>query len=168
MSKKGGLREDDLLKNKLINYLKSNEIPSSELKKVLKSVVKTEKKVMIPKSERKYKLLLKFLNSLLLELKKGKIDDVLKFKNINRKSIIEIDSDKLVKSHINEIVLEYGKTGINYSKMGKTNLYILILIRRMCKVCGYKLESTYRTVNEKIGEYYKPSREIKYKVVILC
>jgi len=162
------MSEDDLLKSQLINYLKSNEIPSSDLKKLLESTTEIEnRKKVIPKSERKYKLLVKLLNSILTELNKPIIEDVLKFKNINRDDILKLDTNKIVNDHINEIVIEYGKSCINYSNRNKVNLYILSLIRRMCKTCGYKLDAVYKTINKKVGDYYKlGGKEVRYRIII--
>lgn len=103
--------------------------PEKPIKKVDKIVEKPTKN--INKTTEKYKLLLEFVNRILVNLEKDEVDDLLKFKNINRLDIIKKDHIKILDEYLQSIFDTFPKIKYNYNY--KSPNVILNTIRAMCK-----------------------------------
>lgn len=92
------------------------------------------KRVTVDKTSIKYKLLLKFVNAILNNLNKKKIDDLTKFKNIDRINIIKEENKKLLDNMSGELFKHFNKKKCGYYR--KTSNIVLNCLRGMCKEIG--------------------------------
>lgn len=114
-------------------------------------------KIQIEKDSDKYKVTLKLLNKILVNIGKEEIDDITKFKDIDREDIIK---DVNVKS-LCEMEKELFTEHYNKKKCGfyrATDLRALNCLRSIIKNAGFTFSSTKREKCEKInGKSYKRS-----------
>lgn len=87
----------------------------------------------------KYKVLLKFVNNILVNIGKSKIDELTEFINIDREDIIKDINVKTLKTMEKEIFKYYSKNNCGYYR--KSNGFALNCLRGMLKELG--LELTY-------------------------
>ena len=80
--------------------------------------------------------MLKFVNKILENIKKEKIDELNKFINIDRDDIIKNINDVTLKTMANELFKHYDKYKCGYYK--KTKAFTLNCLRGMVKELGYQ------------------------------
>ena len=91
----------------------------------------------IDKSTKKYKILLKYVNGILKNCGKDKIDDLTKFKDIDRLDIIKPENNELLDKLAPRLFKHYNKH--NYYR--KTKNIVLNCLRGMCKELGFEFRS---------------------------
>lgn len=109
----------------------------------------------VDKTSEKYKILLKYINSILKNMNKDIIDDLTKFKNIDRLDIIKKENEDLL---LNEMEVEISKhfDRKKYEHYKKTRNVVLNCIRWMCKDVGLLLINKKKDITEGInGKRYK-------------
>lgn len=145
-------KHEDIIKEVYDIYKKKVE----EKEKLLK-----KQKRKLDKTDVRYTILLKTLNSILKKMNMTEIDDILNFKDITRDELIKIDvykdiinTDELMK----EIFDEYDKSKLKYYTRNKIKNYAVVFVRSMLQTCGYNLDfSTKRKETNKIvtiTQYY--------------
>ena len=114
-------------------------------------------KIKIEKDSEKYKVTLKLLNKILVNIGKEEIDDITKFKDIDREDIIKDVNVKALCEMEKELFTEhYSKKKCGYYR--KTNAMVLNCIRSMMKDAGFEFTKKKKEKNEKInGKSYKRS-----------
>lgn len=90
----------------------------------------------IDKNSDKYKVLLKFINKILVNAKSNEIDDLTKFINIDREEIIKEANINALKSMEKELFEHYNKSKCGFYK--KTPAIVLNCLRGMVKELGYE------------------------------
>ena len=117
-------------------------------KKVIKKPVHN-----IDKTSQKYVLLLEFINKILVNIGKNEIDDLTKFKNIDRIDIIKPKNKVILEDMAPKLFKHFNKAKSGYYK--KTKNQVLNVIRGLCKQNGLILKSKPKSLTSKInGSYY--------------
>ena len=104
----------------------------------IKATVKTKVVVKESNDSEKYKITLKLLNHILLNLKRDLIDDITKFKDIDRDDIIKEENTIFLETIINDIVIHFEKNKVGYYRRHKTKASVLNCLRGMIKSMGYE------------------------------
>lgn len=125
---------------KTLKLKKLDELPEFYIKElsklVLKNNPKPKKEAGIAETSDKYKLLLKLINQILVNIKKTPIKQLTEFKDIDRVDIInDINKDTLDK-HSKVLCEHFDKWKIGY--MRKTDNIVLNVVRNMIKDVGLK------------------------------
>src|SRR5579885_1406108 len=151
MSKAQVLNKKDILDN--FNKLELTNEQLIQLQQLLfkfneKKEIKIEKpKIVINKSSEKYKIALKLVNGILVNIGKSPIDDLTNFKNIDRNDIIKDVNRKLLESMETEIYKYYNKTKCGFYRKKGNKRYIIRVIEVMCEDLGqvmtYKKKGTH-------------------------
>jgi len=117
----------------------------------------TKIKVPLEKDSDKYKVTLKLLNKILVNLGKEEIDDITKFKDIDREDIIKDINVKALCEMEKELFTEhYDKKKCGFYRT--TDLMALNCVRSIIKNAGYTFSSKKKEKCEKInGKSYKRS-----------
>lgn len=147
-SKNQSLTNKDLLK--LIKSSNLNESTKRKINELVKIDEKKEKSKIkkvnydkliksIDKSSDKYKIALKLINKLLENMGKQQIDDLKKFKNINKNDIITEINKKTFNDLEEEIFMQFDKTRCGWYRRNTINNYLLSFLRCMCLDVGLKL-----------------------------
>ena len=104
----------------------------------------------------KYKMTMKLVNKILENLNKDQIDDLTKFKDIDRLDILKDENKKSFMDMESEIFKLFDKRRCGYYQ--KSDIKILNCLRAMLKDMGYGFEHTKKEIYEKInGENYRKS-----------
>ena len=108
----------------------------------------------VDKNSEKYKLALKLVNMILVNIGKTEIDDLTKFVDIDRKDIIK-DINKIeFEKMTNEIFKQYDKKQCGYYR--KTDTFILNCLRCMLKDIGFNFEKQQKDITSTInGDNYR-------------
>jgi len=101
----------------------------------------------IDKTTDKYKVTLKFVNKILLNLGKEEINDLTKFQNIDREDIIKEVNMQTLKEMENDILDVYDKRACGF--YNKTKSFVLNCLRHMVKELGF----TFKPVKKDKCEY---------------
>lgn len=142
------------------NILKLNQKPknSVHIKKP-----KTDKKV--DKTDEKYKLILEFLNSILVKIGKEQIDDITKFQKIKREDLLKPECKLILNQYLEKLVAIFGKNKICYRMKDQIDTYILTVIRNIISESGYNFESKSTTKNNTISNRnYKQDYYLYYSI----
>jgi len=125
-----GLEDKKL--EQLYNYIKrlNRKKNSTQIKKKVD-------RSNIDKTTTKYKLLLKYVNGILKNIGKEEIDDLTKFKDIDRLDIIKEINLKLLDSMAPTLFKHFDKKGVGYYR--KTQGKALNCLRGLCKELGLVL-----------------------------
>ena len=116
-------------------------------------VVKTQK---INKDDDKYKLALKFVNVILTNIGKEEVDDLTKFKDIDREDIIKDVNKTSLDEMSNELFSHFDKKKCGYYR--KTEAIVLNCLRGIMKELGYEMIKLKKEKCEEInGRSYKRS-----------
>lgn len=102
---------------------------------------------VIDKTSDRYKVLLKFVNNILTNIGKIKINDLNEFIDIDREDIIKDINITTLKAMEKEIFKYYNKNKCGYYR--KSNAFVLNCLRGMLKELG--LEMTY--IQKERSEY---------------
>ncbi|ARF11542.1 hypothetical protein Klosneuvirus_1_399 [Klosneuvirus KNV1] len=111
----------------------------------------SEEKVItqkISKDDDKYKLALKFVNVILKNIGKEEIDDLIKFKDIDREDIIKDVNKTSLDEMAKELFNHFDKKKCGYYR--KTEAIVLNCMRGMMKEVGYEMTYEQRDINGKI------------------
>jgi len=115
----------------------------------------------VSKDSNKYKVLLKFINKILVNINKPEIDDLTKFVNIDREDIIkDINKDSLVAME-DELFPLFDKKKSGYYR--KTNSLVLNCLRGMVKDTGLELKKISKDITTTInGQNYRKTHMIYF------
>ncbi len=129
-------------------YVVKNNKRDGKTKKVKKNPAK-----IIDKTTRKYKILIKFVNKILVNIGKDRIDDLTDFKNIDRLDIIKPENKVILDEMESDLYRYFAKKSNFYRK---TPSIVLIIIRGLCKQVGLRFVSTQKDIRERInGKLYR-------------
>ena len=107
----------------------------------------------------KYKIALKFVNAILVNIGKSEIDELIKFNNIIREDIIKDINKETLNAMESDIFALFDKKKCNYYR--KTDAIVLNCLRGMMKELGYKLFKKKKEISEYVnGKSLKRSRMI--------
>jgi len=104
---------------------------------------------MVDISGPKYKILLEFVNKILINLDKEEITDLAQFQNIDRLDIIKPCNIVVLNNMAPTIFKHFNKKKCNYYR--KTKSMVLNVIRGMCKELGVSLHLDQRKISERIN-----------------
>ena len=115
----------------------------------------------IDKTTDKYKVTLKFVNKILVNLGKEEIDDLTKFQDIDRVDLLKEVNKESLKEMEMEIFKYYNKEDCDYYR--KTGAIVLNCLRRMVKALGLQLISKRKDINQTInGENFRRTHTFYY------
>ncbi len=138
---------DIIYKKHIINKNKVNKDGKYIVKK---NKVDKEKKPtkIIDKTTEKYKILLKFINKILVNIDKDEINNLTQFVNVDRLDIIKPENKVILDEMAKELFIHFNKKKCSYYK--KTNNIVTNCIRGMCKEAGLTLVRQKKSVYEKL------------------
>jgi len=113
----------------------------------------SEEKVItqkISKDDDKYKLALKFVNVILKNIGKDEVDDLTKFKDVDREDIIKDVNKNSFNDIADELFKNFNKKKCSYYR--KTDTQILNCLRGMMKELGHELTYVQKDINGKIDD----------------
>ena len=90
---------------------------------------------IVDTSSDKYKVALKFVNKILVNLEKDEVDELTEFKNIDREDIIKEINKKSLKEMEDDIFKQFDKTKCNFYR--QTDTVVLSVLRGIMKQLGY-------------------------------
>lgn len=136
----------------------SSKLNNKTVGKTVKKMPKktTQDNGVVDKNTEKYKVALKFVNKILVNIGKEEIDDLTKFKDIDRDDVIE-DINKTTLEEMEEEVFKYfDKNGCNYYR--KTNGLVVNCLRGMMRQLGLSMTSVKKDITSTInGKKYRKS-----------
>ena len=91
---------------------------------------------MTDKNSDQYKIVLKFINQVLVNIGKKEIDDLTKFVDISRNDIIKDCNKHLLENMEKEIFALFDKTKCGWYRRKTTQNYILTFLRYICTCLG--------------------------------
>lgn len=97
---------------------------------------------------------LKFLNGTLKAVGKDEIDDIIKFEDIPMGEIAKDECTQVLNDNMQDIIKQFGKTKIKYSKRETIQEYTLTVLRAIVKEIGYKLNHRRRRIYTQDCESY--------------
>lgn len=100
----------------------------------------------VDKTDNKYLIALKFINKILINIKKNPVDDLTKFQNIDRDDIILDINKKTLADMENEIYKYFDKTKLCWYKRKKIKHYILTILRGISKELGLKFSYVQKNI----------------------
>lgn len=109
-------------------YLKINIIFNNKYKYMVNKIV--------DKNDPKYIICLEFLNHILINNNKPRINDILDFKNITRQEILKQENVDKLNEMESELYKHFDKDKCGYYR--KTDNYTINFFRQMIKELGYK------------------------------
>ena len=144
----------DISYNKIVelnNKLKENE-KIYQNPKSKRNVKKPKTYQNIDKTDDKYKLVLEFLNALLVVIGKPQIDDITKFQNIKREDLLKQECTQVLNNYLDRLVKEFGKSTLLYSKRHKIDTYLLTIIKSIVLNWGYQFKSYQKHTSKQISD----------------
>lgn len=143
--------------NMLYLYYKKQTKPP-----VIKKVIKKEP-IIVNKNTEQYKVLLKFLNKILLSIDKPEITDLLEFKNIDRKLII---SKKNIYDEMEEeLYTHFDRKACNWYARTQVKHFILTFLRNTISIIGYEFTFIKKDVRDNIGNINYRKTHIFYSII---
>lgn len=110
------------------------------------------------KDSDKYKISLKFINKILINIGKGEVDDLTKFMNIDRKLLLTDSNKQIFCDMESELFDHFDKVKCGWYRRKTTKNYFLTFMRYMCSDIGlqftFEQKEIYTTIN---GESYRKS-----------
>lgn len=88
---------------------------------------------------KKYNLILCFVNTILKNIGKGEINDLAEFKDISRDDFMVNENKNIFKDYQTEIFELFNKKKIGYYRKNETKCYTLTLLRCILKEINYKI-----------------------------
>ena len=89
----------------------------------------------------KYKILLKILNDILVNVGKKEIEKITDFQHISREDIILEKNEKYIDEITDEILEYYNKADIMFYQKKSIKTYTLSFIKNACSLLGFQLVS---------------------------
>ena len=112
-----------------------------------------------PLDSPKYKLALKFVNKILVNIGKDEVDDLTKFVNIDREDIIKEVNRKSLEEMEGELLKLFDKKKLGLYR--RTDTIALNCLRGMMKEIGYKLIKEQKDITSTIdGQNYRKTHMI--------
>lgn len=102
-----------------------------------KNIIKVTIGKVVDKTSDKYKIALQFINKILENLKKDKINDLTDFKNIDRDDIVLDINKKTFDEMQDELFKHFNKKNCGWYARKRKKEYILTFLRKMCKELGF-------------------------------
>lgn len=93
------------------------------------------------KTLNKYNVLLKLLNRILVNIGRQEINDIIEFKNVDRKDLLKEENNKIIEEMEEEIHKYYCKYNLKYGHKSQIKHYILTLIKAMCEDIYFQFKS---------------------------
>ncbi len=105
----------------------------------------------LDKDSEKYKVALKLINRILVNIGRDEVDDLTKFKDVNREDIIKDTNTISFMELQSELFKYFDKVKCGWYRRKTTKNYILTFIRYMCDDMGLNFEyHEYKKQNNKI------------------
>ena len=117
---------------------------SDNIIKLKKKFIKKAKVKIIDTTTPKYKVLLKFINKILVNLHKEPINDLTQFKNIDRLDIIKPENKIILEGMAKEIFMHYDKIKSGYYH--KSTNIVHNVVRKLVKEVGLSFSSKKKKV----------------------
>jgi hypothetical protein len=131
-------KKKDILKSLKIKKL--DELPEKYLiqlhKLVLKDNPSPKKEIGVNKKSEKYKILLKLVNQILVNIGENPIKQLTEFKDVDRLKLIRDVNNNTLDDHATVFCEHFDKWKIGY--MRKTDNLVLNVIRGLCKEINLK------------------------------
>lgn len=127
-------------------------------------IPKKKKDEVVDKNDKKYIMLLEFLNAVLKKMGSDVIGDVLEFKDVPRNDILKDEVKDVLNDYLDNIIEVFGKKEIQHYRRNELKDFIISVIRCMAFECGYMM-------SKKIVELSKrrdPVRKYMTIYVITC
>ena len=139
---------DDIISNKLYvdglyKIFIKNKNNTDKNKKIIK------KHIIIDKNTKKYKIFLKFINKILVNIGKDEIDDLVQFKNINRVDIIKPENKVILEEMAPKLFTYFDKRKSGYYR--KSPNIVHNVIRCMCRDLKISFIKKKKAVYERIN-----------------
>lgn len=99
--------------------------------------------------KRKYEITLRLINNICMNIGIDQIDDLTKFKDIDRQLIIDSCNDEILEDMLPEIYKNFGKRECQFSQKSKTKHYILTILKNMCRQLALTLTKRYKNIQRK-------------------
>lgn len=113
----------------------------------------------------KQKIVLKFLNKILVNIGKEEIEDLTDFKDIKREDLLKQKNIDLIETMEKEIFKCFKKGQIDYHRKKTLKTYLLTLIKRMVSHCGFEFRSHRKDINQTVdGELFRRTYTI-YEII---
>ena len=125
----------------------------------------SEEKVItqkISKDDDKYKLALKFVNVILKNIGKEEVDDLTKFKDIDREDIIKDVNKTSLDEMAKELFNHFDKKKCGYYR--KTEAIVLNCMRGMMKEVGYEMVNVKKEKSETINNKSYKRTHLLYSI----
>lgn len=115
---------------------------STHLNKVNKKIDNKNKDRVnkVDKNSEKYKMALKFVNKILINLDQQEIDDLIQFQNINRDDIIKDVNKTTYNEMEKELFKHFDKKEMAWYRRTVVSHYILTFLKRMSTDLGYDFD----------------------------
>ena len=121
---------------------------------------------IINKNDTKYKLVLEFLNAILVKLDKKPIEDITQFKKIKRDELLKPECNEILNQYLDRLAEVFGRTVICYRMKNNIETYLLTVLRNIVTNIGYIFESSSITKNETLSNRnYKQTYNLYYSIV---
>lgn len=137
----------------IIDNIKKKNKKKKPLKAVKVSVVDT--------TSNKYKVLLKFVNKILVNIGEERITDLTDFKNIDRLDIILPKNKRILNEMSPELFKHFKKMSQFYKK---TDTIVLIVLRGLCKQIGLKMAYVRKDVGEVLNNQSYRRTHLYYSI----
>ena len=120
----------------------------------------------VSKNSDKYKVALKFVNKILVNLEKDEIDDLTDFKDIDREDIIKDVNKKALDDMEKEILKHFEKKECSWYRRNETSHYILTFLRKVCSILGFSFSYYKKDITENInGKNYRKTH-VYYSIIL--
>ena len=100
------------------------------------------------------KILLDFVNALLVQINKNQIDDLIQFIDINREDLVTQECNKIYQEHESKIFTVFSKQKCRWYKRKEIKNYVLTLLRTMCSEVGLSFTYEQKDVSVEINNKY--------------
>ena len=124
-------------------------VKAIEKKKKIKTEIEQKDRSKIDKTSEKYKLVLNFVNTILTNMGKPNIDDLTKFKNIDRDDILNEKNKEYYEEHEQEYLEHFGKDITGYYRKKLTKTHILTFFRGIVDDIGLELTYIQKNITSK-------------------
>lgn len=125
--------------------------------------IKKKKVIEIDKTTKKYKVLLKLVNRLLLAMKKDEIEDLLEFQLIDRKEIVSCDKN-IIKKLEPKLFKAFKKGHCFYRKQAPS--YNLNILKYLIKEIGMKMLRKQKNIHTSENNKLYVKTHAYYSIII--
>lgn len=144
-----GLKDNIELTDEQIDILYNNlNKKPAKLPKKKETIIT---KLKASNNDPRYVLLLKIVNSILTNIGKSNITNLLQFRDIDRADIVKKENNDLVMSMEKELFQYFNKFSCGYYRKDKTDNFVLTFLRGACEDIGFKFEYNKKYIRETIS-----------------